>query len=468
MFAQLGRPLTSHPIVKSLICKSQLFPQTGLRAFKTCQKSLNYARVEFNRSFTLLPRVSRFSTKLSIAQMRSIVSKAESAPPIPMRTYVLFSLSLAGVIGAYMAVSWLLTSTNAYSDAYELLRVCPKVYEYTGFPFHRQGRVKGKSRNGEILIQMKLQGDKGMVKAIVYGKEIDKNKYELVDITIEPISGSKYIEEKAKEQEIKDKQSLVVSNTAINNNDKVETTQKDINSNKVSSNNIKNNKLNKKEKNDIDLSFTVMHDKVVYEPLFENLPNVTYSPAIQEHMKTCPPPSLSTYKKQKEEEEKKKKQKEEEEKNSTTAVSTGNSVSGNGETVEHEVKTSSNPLINFWMNRPWYYKIGFAIGLGLLGGLILGFGLTSMKVKPTHNSAFQAAFKLLKEDSKAQELLGKKMKAVGTIKGKAEENWANFSIKIKGNKNEAFANVQGVCENNNWKFSVISLDTKEGKVYIKK
>ena len=49
------------------------------------------------------------------------------------------------------------------------------------------------------------------------------------------------------------------------------------------------------------------------------------------------------------------------------------------------------------------------VGLGLVGGFLLGFGLLNLKVRPSHNTAFQAAFKLIKNDAQAQQILGNKV-----------------------------------------------------------
>ena len=49
------------------------------------------------------------------------------------------------------------------------MKNCPKVYDYTGFPFNRVGRVKGKCKNGEVVMTIKLQGKKGIVLATLYG-----------------------------------------------------------------------------------------------------------------------------------------------------------------------------------------------------------------------------------------------------------------------------------------------------------
>ncbi len=51
----------------------------------------------------------------------------------------------------------------------EIMKNCPKVYDYTGFPFNRVGRVKGKCKHGEVVMTIKLQGKKGIVLATLYG-----------------------------------------------------------------------------------------------------------------------------------------------------------------------------------------------------------------------------------------------------------------------------------------------------------
>ena len=60
----------------------------------------------------------------------------------------------------------------------EIMKNCPKVYDYTGFPFNRVGRVKGKCKNGEVVMTSKLQGKKGIVLATLYGTSI---LYQLCD-----------------------------------------------------------------------------------------------------------------------------------------------------------------------------------------------------------------------------------------------------------------------------------------------
>lgn len=61
--------------------------------------------------------------------------------------------------------------------------------------------------------------------------------------------------------------------------------------------------------------------------------------------------------------------------------------------------------------------------------------------------------------------------------GKSEENWANFSIRMSGKKSTATVNCQAFRQGDNWRynsifqnliirFTVVSLDTPTGRVYL--
>ena len=63
-------------------------------------------------------------------------------------------------------------------------------------------------------------------------------------------------------------------------------------------------------------------------------------------------------------------------------------------------------------------------------------------------------------------ILKKKIKSMGNMEGKSEENWANFSIKMGGKKSSAVVSCQAFRQGDAWRFTVVSLDTPQGRVYL--
>ena len=55
---------------------------------------------------------------------------------------------------------------------------------------------------------------------------------------------------------------------------------------------------------------------------------------------------------------------------------------------------------------------------------------------------------------------------MGKMTGQSEENWANFSIKMGGKKGNATVNCQDFRQGDSWRFTVVSLDTSNGRVYL--
>lgn len=50
--------------------------------------------------------------------------------------------------------------------------------------------------------------------------------------------------------------------------------------------------------------------------------------------------------------------------------------------------------------------------------------------------------------------------------GQSEENWANFSLRMAGKKGAATVNCQAFRQGDSWRFTVVSLDTTNGRVYL--
>ena len=132
-----------------------------------------------------------------------------------------------------------------------------------------------------------------------------------------------------------------------------------------------------------------------------------------------------------------------------------------GETAVAE-ESEEKKRYGFFLDKPWYYRIGLAVGCGILASLMI----MSAKQAPKSSSAYQSLLVLLKENSTAKEILGDNLKSAGKLTGKSEENWANFSIKMQGKKSSAMVNAQAFRQGDNWRFTVVSLDTKDGRVYL--
>lgn len=120
----------------------------------------------------------------------------------------------------------------------------------------------------------------------------------------------------------------------------------------------------------------------------------------------------------------------------------------------------------FWLDKPWYYRIGLAVGCGMVMGIVASVMIMSSRKAPKSSSAYQSLLVLLKENKIAKDILGDGVKSVGKITGKSEESWANFSIRMEGKKSTATVNCQAFRQGDNWRFTVVSLDTKDGRVYL--
>ena len=97
---QLSLSFRNNPICFRTLSLRSLNPFK--RTFLTYTKPLNIVYKTNLRFFQQYSRVYQQS-------VRTIISQSESNPPIPLRTFALFSLSLVGIIAAYMSVSWVLT-----------------------------------------------------------------------------------------------------------------------------------------------------------------------------------------------------------------------------------------------------------------------------------------------------------------------------------------------------------------------
>ena len=120
----------------------------------------------------------------------------------------------------------------------------------------------------------------------------------------------------------------------------------------------------------------------------------------------------------------------------------------------------------FLLDKPWYYRIGLAIGCGLVLGVISSVMIMSFRQSPKQSSAYQSLLVLLKENAISKDILGDGIKSAGQMTGKSEENWANFSIKMQGKKSSALVNCQAFRQGDTWRFTVVSLDTSKGRVYL--
>ena len=136
-----------------------------------------------------------------------------------------------------------------------------------------------------------------------------------------------------------------------------------------------------------------------------------------------------------------------------------------GETAVAE-ESGEKKRYGFFLDKPWYYRIGLAVGCGMVMGILASLMIMSAKQAPKSSSAYQSLLVLLKENSTAKEILGDNLKSTGKLTGKSEENWANFSIKMQGKKSSAMVNAQAFRQGDNWRFTVVSLDTKDGRVYL--
>ncbi len=130
-----------------------------------------------------------------------------------------------------------------------------------------------------------------------------------------------------------------------------------------------------------------------------------------------------------------------------------------GETAVAE-ESGEKKRYGFFLDKPWYYRIGLAVGCGMVMGILASLMIMSAKQAPKSSSAYQSLLVLLKEN------LGDNLKSAGKLTGKSEENWANFSIKMQGKKSSAMVNAQAFRQGDNWRFTVVSLDTKDGRVYL--
>ena len=120
----------------------------------------------------------------------------------------------------------------------------------------------------------------------------------------------------------------------------------------------------------------------------------------------------------------------------------------------------------FFLDKPWYYRIGLAVGCGIVMGVLSSVMILSARQSPKHSSAYQSLLVLLKENAIAKDILGDGVKSAGKMTGKSEENWANFSIKMQGKKSSALVNCQAFRQGETWRFTVVSLDTNKGRVYL--
>ena len=120
----------------------------------------------------------------------------------------------------------------------------------------------------------------------------------------------------------------------------------------------------------------------------------------------------------------------------------------------------------FWLDKPWYYRIGLAVGCGMVMGIVASVMIMSSRKAPKSSSAYQSLLVLLKENKIAKDILGENVKNAGKIVGKSEESWANFSVRMEGKKSAATVNCQAFRQGDTWRFTVVSLDTKNGRVYL--
>ena len=148
-----------------------------------------------------------------------------------------------------------------------------------------------------------------------------------------------------------------------------------------------------------------------------------------------------------------------------TPASSGTSAEGEtaGAAATHPKKEAGH---GFWLDKPWYYRIGLAVGCGMVMGIVASVLIISSKKAPKSSSAYQSLLVLLKENKIAKDILGENVKNAGKIVGKSEESWANFSVRMEGKKGAATVNCQAFRQGDNWRFTVVSLDTKEGRVYL--
>lgn len=60
----------------------------------------------------------------------------------------------------------------------------------------------------------------------------------------------------------------------------------------------------------------------------------------------------------------------------------------------------------FFLDKPWYYRIGLAVAAGAAMGIVLSFLILSSRQAPKNSSAYQSLVVLLKENKIAADILG--------------------------------------------------------------
>lgn len=81
-------------------------------------------------------------------------------------------------------------------------------------------------------------------------------------------------------------------------------------------------------------------------------------------------------------------------------------MSEDGTAVPAETQQEKPVKYGFFLDKPWYYRIGLAVLAGATMGVVLSMMILNSRQAPKNSSAYQSLLVLLRENKMASDILG--------------------------------------------------------------